>query len=282
MFVKTVKRIVVAALFCGAVTFCGCNSDRMWESRRIKNAPVADPANPGRVDLTKHELDITVADAGEVDLVENVLTHRALYHRGLEQLREYYQSHGYVTKQSWAEFEIKGLKSVQPFQYLLDAEVSSDRLRPAETLTEADAAYQRGVEMMRRGGHGVPVYYRQDLMVEAAGIFKDMIQQYPSSDKIDDAAFMLGEIHKEYLPGQEPIAVKWYERAYTWDPATPHPARFQAAVVYDYRLHDRDRALELYQAVVKEEVGIESNLRFAMRRIGELTSGSRTAGAAVP
>ncbi len=87
---------------------------------------------------------------------------------------------------------------------------------------------------------------------------------------------MCGEIHKEYLPGQEELAVKWYERAWTWDPRTPHTARFQAAVVFDYRLHDRDRALELYKSVVRDESHDRSNLRFATRRIRELTSAAQS------
>ena len=55
-------------------------------------------------------------------------------------------------------------------------------------------------------------------------------------------------------------------------PQTAHPARFQAAVLYDFRLHDRDRALELYHAVVTQETGNTSNVHFAVRRIQQLTS----------
>jgi TolA-binding protein len=148
-----------------------------------------------------------------------------------------------------------------------------------DQIKEADALYEKGLELMRRGGHGVPVIYRQDRMIEAAETFRDLIKRFPSSDKIDDAAFLCGEIHKEYLPGQEQIAVKWYERTWTWNPETPHPARFQAAVVYDYRLHDRNRALELYQSVVRNESANKSNVRFATRRIHELTGGTRRAQA---
>ena len=108
-----------------------------------------------------------------------------------------------------------------------------------------------------------------------------IVEEYPTSDKIDDAAFYCGEIHKEYLPGQETLAVRWYERAWNWNPDTPFPARFQAAVVFDYRLHDRDRALELYHGVVEHETDHKSNVRFASRRIHELTAGNETASAAV-
>ena len=57
------------------------------------------------------------------------------------------------------------------------------------------------------------------------------------------------------------------------------PARFQAAVLYDYRLHNRARALELYHDVIGHETRKISNIRFASRRIDELTgtpTGDRT------
>ena len=124
---------------------------------------------------------------------------------------------------------------------------------------------------MKQGGHGIPVVYRKDRMIEAGEVFRDLITTYPSSDKIDDAAFLCGEIHKEYLAGQEEIAVRWYERTWAWNKDTQHPARFQAAVVYDFRLHDRDRALELYQAVSQNPNADPANIRFSTRRIQALT-----------
>jgi hypothetical protein len=46
--------------------------------------------------------------------------------------------------------------------------------------------------------------------------------------------------------------------------------------VYDYRLHDRDRALELYRGAMEQEAAFKSNARFAARRIEELTQGVQT------
>jgi len=216
-----------------------------------------------------------------VDLVENVLSHRAQYNQGLEELREYYREHGYATKQSWADFELKGLRRVKAFRYLIDAEIPSDELRATEQVPEADALYDQGRALMRKGGYGVPIFYRERSMIKAADVFRQLVEQYPNSDKIDDAAFFLGEIHREYLPDQEAIAVIWYERAWTWDPHTPHPARFQAAVIYDNRLHDRDRALELYQNVLKYETFDRSNEHYASLRIRQLITEPLSATAQV-
>ena len=266
-------RGISVAVFCVsvAVGILGCNVEGRWST-----TPGVSAASSARLVRADEGIDISTAETQEVDLVEAVVAHRRQYLHTLKQLHGYYEAHGYTAKQRWAAFELQGMDRVQTFRYLLDAEVASDALRPEKQIDEADALYEKGLELMRRGGHGVPGIYRQDRMIEAADLFRGLIERYPSSDKIDDAAFFCGEIHKEYLPGQESIAVKWYERAYTWDPGTPHPARFQAAVIYDYRMHDRNRALELYQDAVKHESAYKSNVRFAARRIRGLTGGGHT------
>lgn len=274
MFPRIAPLMRLTVVYLGlAVGLAGCNVDWMWPDRQAPGGHRA-AVRPEVVKIPSEPIDISIVDAQEVDLVEEVMAHRVSYHQSLERLARYYQVRGYATKQQWADFELDGLKSVKAFRYLLDAEVPGASLRPEEQIAEADTLYERGAELMRRGGHGTPALYRRDLMIQAAQVLRELIEKHPTSDKIDDAAFLLGEIHKEYLSGQETIAVKWYERAWTWDPATPYPARFQAAVVYDYRLHDRDRALELYHEVVSRETHIGSNVRFANRRIHELTRGN--------
>jgi hypothetical protein len=267
-------KIAAPVLIGGLFLLCSCNTGPMFKDRQGSQGPEVSPtALTGTgTDTSAVGNDLALIEAEEVDLVEAVLNHRAMYHRALRQLRDYYERRGYATKLSWAEFELKGLSMVKPFRYLLDAEIPAESLRPVESIAEADKLYGEGVELMRRGGHGVPAIANQKMMVQAAGKFRALIEQYPRSDKIDDAAFYMGELHKEYFEDQELLAVKWYERAWTWNPGTPHPARFQAAVVYDYRLHDRARALELYHAVLEHETADEKNARFATRRIGELSS----------
>lgn len=256
----------------------GCNVDPLFKKTPPKG-PVVSVAESEGV-RSSGEGNWGVIGQTEVDLVEEMVQHRAAYLRSLESLRDYYRDRGYLTKESWANHELNGLRRVQTFRYVMDAEVPKQRLQGTDSISEADQMYERGLQLMRKGGHGgIPALYREKPMIEAVGVFRELIERYPTSDKIDDAAFWLGEIHKEYLKEQEQIAVQWYERAFEWNPSTPHPARFQAAVVYDYRMHHRDRALELYRQVVTEETSRRSNVTFAQRRIDELTEEkSRTAG----
>ncbi len=271
---QVIKRawVLLTIIPCVLPAVAGCNLDATFPDRQTVKGPTMSSEQPAER-RSSEGVDVSIVQRRETDLVESVLAHRAAYRGNLEELRRYYRERGYATKEFWASFEISGLSKVKQFRYLMDAEIPSDLLRAAEEIPEADALYEQGVAAMQKGGHGVPVFYRREAMLEAVEIFRNLIELYPSSDKIDDAAFMCGEIHKEYLPNQETLAVKWYERAWTWDPHTPHPARFEAAVVCDYRLHDRDRALELYQSVLTEELDDKSNLRFATRRIRKLTAG---------
>jgi tetratricopeptide (TPR) repeat protein len=256
------------------VALAGCNTDPLFAKEKTPTGPVTKMDSP---DARLGVPDVKVVSGTEYDLVEQVLTHRMAYHRSLIALRDYYRKRGYENKLQWAEFELADVEKIKPFRYLLDAEIPAPWLQPKESIAEADALYERGCELMKKGGHGVPVFYSEDVMRDALKCFVRLIQKYPSSDKIDDAAFGCGEIYKEYFKDQNEIAVKWYERAYTWDPQTPHPARFQAAVVYDYRLHDRARALELYHEVLKRDTSNLSNARWASARIDELTKGPQLA-----
>src|ERR1051325_4099074 len=124
---------------------------------------------------------------------------------------------------------------------------------------------------MIKAGHHVPVFYYDQTMKQALAKFKEMVERYPTSNKIADAAYYIGEIHKEY--GQErdnSIALEWYQKALDWNPDIQHPARFQMAVVLDYRMHEREKALALYQQVVDKEKFNKSNVDFSNERIRQL------------
>lgn len=262
------RTLTLTLLLAGLAGATGCNTESMVQDRQRVEGPVTDLDDPEGV----HVPDIRIAGAGEMDLVEAVLTHRAMYARHLRLLHDYYREHGYEHKRRWAEQELRELNRVQPFKYVMQVEIAPERLRPVDSVAEADTMYEKALALMKEGGHGTPVFYREDIMLKALGLFVDLIEKYPTSDKIDDAAFYCGEIHKEYLKDQEIIAVRWYERALAWNPNTPHNVRFQAAVAYDFRLHDRAKALEYYKQVIDVENRDKSNVAFATKRIRQLTA----------
>jgi tetratricopeptide (TPR) repeat protein len=243
----------------------GCNTDPVWEPNQSLDAPTTRIDRPQGVIVP----DIQVAQAGEADLVEQVLANRALYHRSLTALHNFYRDRGYETKRIWAERELRDANRIQPFRYMLSGEIPAEQLVPRDSIVEADELYDEAMALMQEGGHSIPLLYRERKMRAALQKFRQLIERYPTCDKIDDAAFYSGEIYKEYFKGYDKVAVRWYERAFAWNPDVSHPARFQAAKVYDLRLHDRDRALELYRAVLELEDD-RGRVSFAVRRIEQL------------
>jgi len=221
--------------------------------------------------------DIPVAGRQEVDLVEELVTHRKMYNRLLTLLVRHYAAKEDHEKLKWAELEREELSYVKPYQYLMSATIPLEGLRPQASIAEADALYEEGLKLMKKGGHGVPALYNRRIMKQALNKFHTLLMEYPTSDKIALAAWWAGYIHKEYFydlaqnVDDNEIAVQYFERAYTWDPNIPQQARFEAATVYDFRLHDRERALKLYQDVIEKETFVKSNVDFAHKRIRQLT-----------
>src|SRR5439155_1584991 len=76
---------------------------------------------------------------------------------------------------------------------------------------------------------------------------------YPQSDKIDDAAFQLGEIYESKAYKQYRRAAMYYERTFQWNQNTQFEARLRAARLYDKQLNERARAIELYKEVTTHE-----------------------------
>ena len=268
---RTFRSIQWVALSVAAIAAVGCNIDGSAGNKPLRakeNAQTTSLEHPAGMNVPA----IQVADRTEVDLVEQTILHRTMYARHLKVLIEYYTEHGHETKANWARNELNDLKRVKPYRYIMDAETPVAQLAPAQSVAEADRLYEEAVALMKKGGHGVPVFFNQTTMKLALAKFKELVDTYPTSDKIDDAAFMIGEIHKEYFEEKDnTLALEWYQRALDWNPQTEHPVRFQMAVVYDYRMHDRDRALDMYQEVLKHEQYNRSNIEWANARIGQLT-----------
>lgn len=226
---------------------------------------------------------IPIADATEIDLVEEMARHRANYRNYLQALKDFYIQKGYSQKATWAERELADLRMVKTYAYVVPAETRrAHEARALESIPEADAMYSDAMYFAKQGGyHGVPLIYNKDKLKRALEKFNQLIRDYPTSDKVDDAAFAAAEIYKEFFNDNH-RAVVYYQRVWEWDANTPYPARFQAAVVYDYRLHDRDKALELYQAVLEHESSNRSNLRWSATRIKQLTGGRAVATTGEP
>ncbi len=212
---------------------------------------------------------IDIANFSEVDRVEQLQQIRANYRLILKNLLQCYEDGGDSQKAGWARRELGDLKQVRQYPYLVEVDIQDTNLAPKDSIVEADKLYEEAYKLYKEG-QILPFMNDKRKLKDSLDKFTLLIKCYPTSDKIDDAAFYAGEISKEYF-NDDVQAIRYYEMAMKWDPKTPHPVRFECAVIYDFRLHDRARAMAMYQRVLKEEQEIDqTNTSFSATRLRQL------------
>jgi len=216
---------------------------------------------------------ISVVDAGEADIIENMATSRLAYRQYLESLILYYKKTGDNMKSNWAEDELKRLNEIPQYNYIIEANLAGPELKAKNTDNAANYLYDEAYRIEKIARRLI-VIADEDLLRLSLDKYNQVIKQYPTCDKIDDAAYRGGgifEYFKDYT-----IALLYYQRTYQWDPATIHPARFKAAYICDEYLSRRAEALELYQQAIEKENLNKKQKELAEKRIAELTKVGET------
>jgi len=208
-----------------------------------------------------------LAGLGEVGLVEALATARKQYERTLESLKTYYEKRGNDSKIQWVSSEIQGFQNTPKPRYLLAAEIAGPDLRPSDRIEAADQLYTEGLHY--KNYPAFPPEKKEYLKI-ALDKFRTIIEKYPQSDKIDDAAFRTGEIYGGWYFQDYARAVQAYQRCWQWNPDTEHPARFNAAKIFEEKLKNRAKAVELYNEVIAHTKDEEKATQ-ARQRIRALT-----------
>ena len=258
--------VTTAAVILLLTVAVGCQNTNTGTSQRLPQR-----SNPYVRTSTEPPL-TNPSRADEIDLVEQMAGQREAYRRSLEALIQYYDAAGNQEKLTWAREELRSLDRIPQYRYIIDAQAMPADLRASESIPVADEMYEEARAIHRRAGV-LPVLKDEEVLRAALTKYSQLIREYPSSDKIDDAAFQMGEIH-EYF-NDFTIALQYYQSAYQWDPLTPYPARYKAASILDRRLQRRAEALELYQEALVKEPQFDEWRITAERRIRDLSSSDR-------
>jgi hypothetical protein len=206
--------------------------------------------------------------ASDVELVEKVLASRREYQVSLEQLRTHYISAGDLERARWAEEELKQFHRIGKQAFRLDLDVPPPTLQASYNIPEANELYRRA---MSYKDHGYGTDYI-DNQRRSELLLQQLLTSYPQSDKIDDAAYQLGDIYESSAYRQYRRSALYFERCFQWNTHTHFDARLRAAHLYDQRLHERPRAIELYKEVITHETDTK-RIEEAKKRITELSGG---------
>lgn len=216
---------------------------------------------------------INMADFSEADRIEQLYQVRDSYKSNVKALEQQYRSAGDSRRANWAGKELDDVNHIRQYNYMYEVDIQNTNLQARDSIVAADELYAQA-RKLHQGALFLPFINNKRQLKEALDMYVQLIKCYPTSDKIDDAAYMAGEISKEYF-NDDVQALRYYEMALKFDPKTPHKARFQAAVIYDYRLHDRARAMAMYQRVLTEEPYLhQTNTAFAATRLRQLLAES--------
>lgn len=212
---------------------------------------------------------VLMPDAREVDYVEQLAAAREGYKQALLDLTAYYETIGNATKLQWARRELMTFDQMVQYSYLMPGEYLPENLSASDSIEEADQLYAEAMSLFRQSG-GLLLVTNDAKLRQSLQMFNQVISDYPTSDKIDDAAYRAARIY-EHFDNYE-LAAVLYQRTFHWNPTTRYPARFRAAYVLDRRLKMRADALPLYILAVESESMYQSNTEYAQTRIAQLST----------
>jgi hypothetical protein len=211
----------------------------------------------------------TLKDSADIELVEKLLVARRDYQRTLELLRAHYINIGDLEHAKWAEEELREYHRINHQAYRLDLDVPPPTLLGTTNITEANKLVERSREYKDKG-FGTD-YIDNQRRCEI--LLQQLLTVYPTSDKIGEAAYLLGDLYEGRAYKQYRRAALYFERSVQWNPTTTMDGRLRAARIYDKLLPERAKAIDLYKEILTHETDAKRKAE-ATKRLKEL-SGSK-------
>ncbi len=202
----------------------------------------------------------------DLELVQKVLSARKEYQKSLEQLYVHYHQAHDKERERWAKEELVSFHRIAKHAFVLDLHVPPPNLNGHTNVPEANKLFTWAMQFKDKGYGNDYI----DNQRRAELVFQEILTKYPTSDKISDVAFMLGDIYESKAYRMQYLAVEYYHRCYQWNPKTSHEARLRAARIYDKHLNNRSKAIEVYREVKTHEID-PRRIQEADRRIAELS-----------
>lgn len=208
--------------------------------------------------------------SNDLELVEKLLMCRRDYQKALENLRMNYLKAGDLERAKWAEEELRQYHRIPKQAFRLDLDVPPPNLVGNTNIPEANKLFTAAMAYKDKGwGNDYLDNQRRSEI-----LFQKLLTEYPQSNKIDEAAYQLGDIYESKAYKQHRRAAAYFERCFQWNSKTASDARLRAARIYDKQLSDRIHAIEIYKEVTTHETDAK-RLGEATKRLAELSGTSR-------
>lgn len=214
-------------------------------------APLVGNTNPATIPPALGSPRPVVPMSGQnADLVEKLLISRKEYQRNLETLRIYYIQTNQTEKAKWAEDELIQYHRIakQPFIFDLDVPPATLGALATQNSPEANEIYRRALTYKDRGWGTDYI----DNQRRAEILLQQVLTAHPTSNRISDTAYQLGELYESKAYKQYQRAALYYDRSVQWNPQQAE-ARMRAAKLYEQYNIDRPRATELFKDVTTHD-----------------------------
>lgn len=205
----------------------------------------------------------------ESKLIKRVEISRENYKETLSELALFYITIGNRLRSNNVNTELKAFSKIPQALYSSDLnETGTDGptiKNSKKNIEEAnilffDANYYRKV---------LPWDKKENSLNIAAERYKRIIEKYPESDKVSDAAYFLAEIYSKPFFSAYERAASLYVKCYEVDHATDKPALYKAALTYDYKLNNLKEAVNYYKLAI-ENSPEQKYQKKAKRRLDKL------------
>lgn len=181
----------------------------------------------------------------EEGLVKRVEISRENYKNTLSELAKFYLSIGDQLRFKKASIELNGINEIPQPLYDIAADETKSALPYGResSIEEADILFYDADSYRNFIGS----FNRKKSLNLAIKRYQRVIEKYPTSDKVSDAAYFIAEIYSGPLFGAYEDAAAYYVKCYELNPATQRPALYKAARMYDHWLKNPKKAIQYYE-----------------------------------
>ncbi len=202
----------------------------------------------------------------DLELVQKLISIRRDYQKTLEQLRVHYYNVQDLERMRWAEEELRHFHRIPKHAFILDLDVPPPTLNGNQNVPEANKLITWALQYKDKGWGTDYV----DNQRRAELILQEILTKYPNSNRIDEVAFMLGDVYESKAYRQYYRAAEYYMRSVQWNPKSRSEARIRAARIYDKQLNNRAKAIQMYREVINHETDARRTQE-AQVRLNELS-----------